>query len=149
MPEVLVIDSSALVNYLSDDGPAGTWVGNAIRGRRLAAPDLVLYETANVFRRLSRTGVLTEPEARTAHADLMKLSLELWPYRILSRRAWELRASLTVFDASFVAVAELVGGPLITLDARLSRAHGPLCPVVAFDPTLKPGQWRSPREGPQ
>jgi predicted nucleic acid-binding protein len=51
----------------------------------------------------------------------------------VAERAWELRGSLTAYDAAYVAVAELVGAPLLTLDARLSRAPGPRCRF------LKPG----------
>jgi predicted nucleic acid-binding protein len=44
-------------------------------------------------------------------------------------RAYELRANLTAYDASYVALAEGLGCPLLTADARLSRAPGIRCPV--------------------
>jgi predicted nucleic acid-binding protein len=44
-------------------------------------------------------------------------------------RCWELRDNLTVCDASYVALAELLGATLVTTDARLSRAPQIMCAV--------------------
>ena len=38
-------------------------------------------------------------------------------------------ASAVVYDASYVAAAEILGVPLITLDRRLGRAPGPRCVI--------------------
>ncbi len=43
------------------------------------------------------------------------------------RRAWELRANVTVYDALYVALAELLDVVLVTADARLTRAPGLRC----------------------
>jgi predicted nucleic acid-binding protein len=43
---------------------------------------------------------------------------------VLIERAWELRAHLTIADGVYVALAELLDAPLLTLDARLARAGG-------------------------
>lgn len=45
----------------------------------------------------------------------------MWPYSALAERAWALRDNLTIYDAAYVALAELVGVPLVTLDAGLAR----------------------------
>jgi predicted nucleic acid-binding protein len=45
-------------------------------------------------------------------------------------RAWELRENLTLYDAWYVALAELLDARLATLDTRLARAPGPACKVV-------------------
>ena len=47
--------------------------------------------------------------------------------RVLAERAWELRGSVTYADACYVALAELLDAPLITLDRRLAQAPGPRC----------------------
>ena len=44
-------------------------------------------------------------------------------------RVWELRASLTPFDAAYVALAEALDAPLLTADRRLSRAPEIHCAV--------------------
>ena len=58
------------------------------------------------------------------------LPVQLWPYLPLAERAWALRENVTAYDASYVALAELLATSLITLDARLGRADGPRCPVL-------------------
>ena len=49
-------------------------------------------------------------------------------------RVWELRDNLSAYDASYVALAELLGCSLLTADGRLGRAPGVRCPV-----TIVPG----------
>ena len=118
----VVVDASAVVAALTDAGPAGTWVATAIADRVLAAPDLMPTETASVLRRLERTSRLSTAEAALAHTDLLALPVELWPYSVLGRRAWELRGSVTTYDATYVALAELLDVSLVTLDQRLVKA---------------------------
>ncbi|WP_207386839.1 type II toxin-antitoxin system VapC family toxin [Frankia sp. Cppng1_Ct_nod] len=129
---LVVIDSSALVALLADSGPAGTWAADEVAGASLAAPHLALFEASNVLRRQGLSGALVGDQATLAHADLLALPIELWPYAPLAERAWELRGALTGYDASYVALAELFGAPLVTLDARLAKAPGPRCPIRTF-----------------
>lgn len=126
----LVIDSSALVSVLADAGPVGDWVAATIADTGLVAPELVIFETANVLRRQQLAGRLEPVEATLAHQDLTSLAIQLWPYRPLAERSWELRGTLTAYDASYVALAEHLDAPLVTLDARLGRASGPRCQIV-------------------
>lgn len=128
----LVIDSSALVALLADAGPAGNWVAASTAGTTLAAPQLALFEAANIFRRQALSGLLDQSQATLAHADLIALPLELWPYPALAERSWQLRQNLTAYDASYVALAELLDTTLITLDSRLANAPGPRCPIMAY-----------------
>jgi len=39
-------------------------------------------------------------------------------------RVWELRTSVTAYDAVYLALAEVLEAPLLTLDRRLARARG-------------------------
>ena len=130
----LVIDASALVALLADAGPAGRWVASSVAGAALAAPALVLFEAANIFRRQALAGLLDETQAMLAHADLLSLPLQLWPYAPLAERAWQLRANFTIYDAAYVCLAELLGTSVVTLDTRLAAAPGARCPVVALRP---------------
>lgn len=131
-PIPLVVDASALVALLADAGPAGRWVAASVSGRVLAAPQLVVLEAANVFRRQVLAGLLDDSQATLAHADLLALPLQLWPYSLLAERAWQLRHNFTVYDAAYVTLAETLDAPVITLDARMTDAPGARCTIVAY-----------------
>jgi predicted nucleic acid-binding protein len=47
-------------------------------------------------------------------------------------RIWQLRDNLTAYDAAYVALAEIIECPLVTADARLSRAPGLRCAVTVL-----------------
>jgi predicted nucleic acid-binding protein len=55
--------------------------------------------------------------------------MERVPHTALLARAWQLRDNVTVYDASYVALAELLSVPLITADAKLAGAPGLQCSV--------------------
>ncbi|MDQ3114155.1 MAG: type II toxin-antitoxin system VapC family toxin, partial [Actinomycetota bacterium] len=67
--------------------------------------------------------------AAQAHADLLDLPIEFWPFELLAARVWQLRANLSSYDASYVALAELIEAALVTLDRRISRSPGLKCEV--------------------
>ena len=122
-----VVDASVLVAATVDDGPDGAWAARVIEAGNLMAPDLALVEAADVLRRLEQAGRLSRLEATAAHTDLVRLDVDLFPYVPFADRVWELRANVTSYDAWYVAIAELAGLPLATLDRRLARATGPGC----------------------
>lgn len=123
----IVVDASAVVAALVDGGRAGAWVASELGGGPLAAPHLMPVEATNILRRAVLAGDLSADTAALAHDDLVQLRVELFPYEPFALRVWELRANLTAYDAWHVALAELLGGPLVTLDLRLARAPGPRC----------------------
>ena len=45
-------------------------------------------------------------------------------------RIWKLREHLSAYDATYVAVAETLDTSLLTADARLANAPGPMCPIT-------------------
>jgi predicted nucleic acid-binding protein len=127
----VVCDASALVALLLDSGPDGRWVTGELTGADLIAPALVGFEAANIIRRHELAGLVGSDQAAQAHADLLELAIEHWPHEILAPRAWELRHNLSVYDASYVALAELADATLVTLDRRIGAAPGARCTVAA------------------
>ncbi|MDP9821453.1 putative nucleic acid-binding protein [Nocardioides massiliensis] len=115
---------------LLDAGPDGRWATDALTGADLAAPSLLAFETANIIRRHELAVLITADQAAQAHSDLMELAIEQWPYELLATRAWQLRPNLTTYDADYVALAELIGAPLVTLDRRIERAPGLRCRIL-------------------
>jgi predicted nucleic acid-binding protein len=126
----IVCDASALVALLLDGGSDGQWVTETIVGSDLVAPSLVEFESANIIRRHELAGIVSADQAAQAHADLLDLAIEPWPYELLAARAWELRHNLSSYDASYVALAELIGAMLVTLDGHISGAPGLRCTVT-------------------
>ena len=51
----------------------------------------------------------------------------VWPH---AERIWELRHTMSTYDACYVAVAEACDCPLLTTDERLGRATGSRVPVI-------------------
>lgn len=125
----VVCDASALVAALLDDGPDGRWATDAVQASDVAAPSLLMFEAANIIRRLELAKLITDDSAAQAHTDLLDLAIEQWPYELVAPRAWQLRPNLTMYDASYVALAELLAVPLVTLDRRIARAPQLRCAV--------------------
>jgi predicted nucleic acid-binding protein len=123
-------DASAVAALLLDAGADGEWVTQTIYPGPIAAPTLLTYETANVIRRHEIAGLISPDQAAQAHADLLDLAVELWPYDLLAARAWELRRNLSIYDAAYVALAETTKLTLVTLDARLAKAPGAKCEIT-------------------
>lgn len=125
-----VVDSSAVVAMLTDAGPDGRWATAELSdATTLVAPALMPFEVANILRRHELAGLLSRDQAAQAHADLMAFDVTLWPHEVVARRVWELRLNLTAYDASYVALGELLDAPLVTLDDRIARASGHRCHV--------------------
>lgn len=127
---MIVIDASVLANALGDDAGDGRLARERLTSEAdLVAPDLVDVETVSVLRRRWLGGDLTARRFSSAIDDLEDLALTRFPVLPLMRRAYQLRANITAYDAAYVALAEQLHCALITADSRLSRAPGIKCPV--------------------
>ncbi|MBS3941378.1 MAG: type II toxin-antitoxin system VapC family toxin [Actinobacteria bacterium] len=126
----VVIDASVAVAALVDAGPDGQWAEGLLADEPLAAPHLFPVEVANLLRRASLAGDISPDVAALAHADLIDLRVDLFPYEPVAERVWELRGNVTAYDGWYVALAERLGAPLATLDRRLAGAAGPRCPFL-------------------
>ena len=123
----LVLDASAAVAVLVDQGTDGRWARRQLTAGSAAAPHLMPAEAANILRRATLAGEISADTASLAHADLLELDVELFDYRPLATRVWQLRENVTAYDGWYVALAESLAVDLITLDRRLARAPGCLC----------------------
>lgn len=130
MMGVRVIDASVLVNALGDDGPDGVMARDELRRTdRLVAPDLIDVETAAVLRRLWVRGALDERRFEVGLNHLIALDFDRVPTRRLLSHAVRLRYDVTMYDACYVALAQILDAELITGDARLGRAVEGRCRV--------------------
>jgi predicted nucleic acid-binding protein len=122
---VIVVDASAAVLALLNDDAAR----RVVVQEPVAVPHLIDAEIANALRSNVMRGGIEDGHARRALASWARLGIRRFPVVGLLDRIWELRANLTAYDASYVALAETLGGDLVTADARLAGAPGPACPI--------------------
>ena len=126
---MIVVDASVIVTALADDADDGDRVRERLRGERLVAPHLIDLEVVSAWRRLAAAGQLDDRRVALAMTDLGTLRIERAPHQPLVQRCWELRPDLTVYDASYVALAEAIDAVLLTGDRRLAEAPGVRCSV--------------------
>ena len=123
---MIVIDASAEIAVLLNAGPGVEAIRNRIArpGETLHVPHLFEIEVLHALRRLSLLGTLSPERVRLALGRFRDMQLVRYPHTPLIERIWELKANLTAYDAAYVALAEALGTPLITLDTRLALAPG-------------------------
>ncbi len=122
---MIVLDASAAVDWLLQTS-AGKKIEKRIysRNETLHAPQLLDLEVAQVLRRLVRQGILSVRRADEAVHDLLDLRLTRYPHLVLLSRIWQLRHNFSAYDAAYIVLAEKLGAPLLTRDARLAAASG-------------------------
>lgn len=123
---MIVVDASAALSALLNDGPAR----RALADDHLSAPHLIDSEVASGLRRRVAARQLGADAGWTALDAFRRLGMMRYPVFSLLDRIWELRDNLTAYDASYVALAELLECNLLTADARLGRAAGSRCPIT-------------------
>jgi len=130
---LIVLDASALVDVLLERGAPGDWVARRLlEADSVHAPHLIDIEVASVLRRRAAGGAISPRRGREALEDLASIPLTRYPATPLLERIWELRSNLTAYDANYVALAEALAAPLVTMDARLGSAPGHRTQVDVF-----------------
>jgi predicted nucleic acid-binding protein len=118
-----VVDASVLVTHLTL-GEGYSSVAERLREGELWAPHLIDAEVGHTLRRTVRLGELSDRAARVALDDLREIPLRRANHAGLLDRAWSLRENVSFYDGLYIALAERLDLPLLTLDARLARAPG-------------------------
>lgn len=127
---MIIVDASVVVEFLFGT-PLGIAVGQRIAdpSEEVASPCLLDIEVAHVVRRWSLTGAIGEERSAKAMEHLASLNTRRWPHEPLLPRIWALRHNLTAYDAAYVALAESLGGVLLTCDRSLVGVPGANCEV--------------------
>lgn len=122
---MIVVDTSAVIAALVGNDPAR----RALADRRLVAPHVVDAEVAHSLRGLVRGGKVSADDGQRLLRDWTRLVVDRVPMVGLLGRVWELRDNLSAYDAMFVAAAEMLEVPLVTMDRTLAAAPGPRCSI--------------------
>ncbi|MEO7118225.1 MAG: type II toxin-antitoxin system VapC family toxin [Candidatus Limnocylindrales bacterium] len=129
---MIVVDTSALIGVLTGRPHVPRLIDRLSDDSDLHAPHLIDVEFIHALRRLVVSGDLSADRAEDVRLDFADLSIVRYPHPSLSDRMWELRHNVSAYDAAFVALAEALAVPLITCDARLSRAGGHRANIELF-----------------
>ncbi len=128
---MIVVDASALVDWLLQAPRRGSGVAERMRaGQSVQTLDLAYVEVVSALRRKVTRGDLGVRRARLALDDLADTPLHSYPAAPLAGRIWKLRATLSAYDAAYVALAEALDTPLVTTDTRLARSSGHRARIV-------------------
>lgn len=118
-----VVDASVLVDLLVAH-PRAAGGRAALDGVDAVAPALLDAEVLHAVTRYARRGDMTEERARSALALLAEAAIERFPIAPLVLDASALRHNVSSYDGFYVALARVLGCPLITCDRALAAAPG-------------------------
>lgn len=114
----VVVDAGAALHLLAAHGPMA-------RSPALHAPRLLRSEVLSTIHAQVWRGVVPQAAAQEMLRRLGELQLSLYDDELrLHDRAWSIADELgwaKTYDAEYVALAQLLDVPLLTVDARLAR----------------------------
>jgi predicted nucleic acid-binding protein len=122
---LIVVDASAVIEVLLGT-PAADRIAERFfaAGETLHAPHLLDVEVAQVLRRYTLAGAFTSERGGEALEDLEDFPIARYPHQPFLFRIWGLRHNVTAYDAAYLALAEALGAPLVTRDAKMASAAG-------------------------
>lgn len=113
-----VLDASALVELVRR-GPHAEWVAEWLHGA--CTLHLADSEVIAALVGLVRGGAISRGRAAQAVDLVEDLPIERFPAHGLLRRTLSLAEGVSAYDAGYLALAEALDEPLVTLDRRLAR----------------------------
>ena len=119
---MIVVDASAMVDALVGE-PANAELLTLLASDDLHAPSLLDFEVGSALRGHSLAGKLPRRRLLEAIADFGALQIVRHQMTDLLAHILELRRNFTVYDASYVVLAQALDVPLVTADSKLAEAR--------------------------
>ncbi|MFF0488312.1 type II toxin-antitoxin system VapC family toxin [Nocardia sp. NPDC004068] len=130
MSDELVVDASALVIALIVESEVGIRAAERISQSTCHAPHLIDAEVGSVLRKKERQGAIkTDRGVAALRMATLLVDQRYVHHGPLAADAWELRHTISFYDALYAALAARLEVPLLTADARLAKAPGLPCRV--------------------
>ena len=117
---MIVTDASAMVEVILAMPRAGEVRVALAEHSELHVPEHFNVEVLSALRRYAVRGELTQMRAMEALAALHDLRTLAYPVIELAAEIWELRDTLTAYDAAYLALARRLDVGLVTLDGGLA-----------------------------
>lgn len=121
---MIVVDASAVLEVLLQTDRARVVEAELFGGSTLHAPHLLDLEVTQVLRRYERSGACSPGRGSAALGVFLDLRIERYPHHLFLPRVWELRSNATAYDAVYLALAEALDAPLLTMDRKLADVPG-------------------------
>jgi predicted nucleic acid-binding protein len=124
-----VVDPSAVLHLAAEDIQVAPQ-------HELLAPTLLRSQVLSLLHEAVQRGDLADDLARERLARVGKIKIRLLGDAVMRRRAWEVADRLgwwETYGAEYVALTQLQGDALVTLDGELARAVEGVVPVASLD----------------
>lgn len=125
-----VVDASVFVDALVGTGQRADAARSELSGQQLLqVPAIFNAECVSAVRGLVLRGDLSTTRAGAAVEQIRLVRSIQYPFEPFIQRAWQLRSTVSVYDAWYVALAEWLQTDLVTADERLLSTSGATCRI--------------------
>jgi predicted nucleic acid-binding protein len=131
----VVVDASLVIRLLTNRRADELLHRRLAGARTLHSPQLIDAEVASGVRGLLLGQKVQGSRAAEMLDDFASLPIRRHPMLPYQRRVIELRHNLTAYDAFYIALAESLGVPLLTGDAKLAMSLGHTADVQIYPST--------------
>lgn len=127
---MIVVDASIVYEVVAQGVHRDVALSTLLMHGDVVTPAIVDAEVLGIIKRDRYRALLDDTAADLAVNDLLSWPAERFSITPLVERVWNLRANVRVWDAFYVALAEALDAPVVTMDQRLARAMGPRCEFI-------------------
>lgn len=129
----LVVDASAVVDMVVAHR-RGREIAETVLSQPapLHAPQLLDVEVVSALRHLRNRHVIDDETAQAGYERFRLIRIHRHEHSSIIDRVFALRDAFSAYDATYVALAELLDATLVTADARLARGCNHLVMVEPF-----------------